>query len=170
MTGRDDGADSLLAAVQRAQQLNYLGDPKIVRRVLAEMLEAQPEYAVGAIAKAAGILTGGNPDYQVMGPWNAEGIGKWIRSHMNGVPDGDAYAAVQFALAHLVLHQWDLIKAVQEHGLAEQAAGERLRSLMENWTKLMLGIPHVAEPDPDDVLREDDDEPEPEDDEGDGDE
>jgi hypothetical protein len=138
----------------------YLGDPLVVWRILTEMLDADPEQSVGAIAKASGILTGANDSYAPVAHWTSQEIGDWIRGHMNGVPDGDAYVAVEYALAHLVLHQWDLIKATQEHGLDEKTAGLRLRFLVTNWTHLMLGIPSV-QPDADgvqgDYEHEDDD-------------
>jgi hypothetical protein len=144
----------------------YLGDRAVIWRILSEMVEttaSEPDKSVTAIAQAAAILTGQDDSYAPMGPWNTKGIGTWIRGHMNGVPDGDAYTAVEYALAHLVLHQWDLIRGMQD-GLDEKAAGERFRFLVTNWMNLMLGIPHMAPEDPDDQPREDDDDPEPEDD------
>jgi hypothetical protein len=66
-----------------------LGDPKVVWGVLGEMLKVasdDPRNSVAAVRKATAILIGRDPDYATMGPWNQEGIGDWIRGHMNGVP------------------------------------------------------------------------------------
>src|SRR5271167_2425479 len=78
----------------------YLGDPKVVRGVLGDLIEVvhgNPEEGdiEGAIDDAVEILTGQDDDYAPMGKWNTgDGLGNWIRGHMNGVPDGDTAEAV----------------------------------------------------------------------------
>jgi hypothetical protein len=122
----------------------YLGDHAVVWKVLADMIEvndSDPQNTVAAIQKATAILCGKDPSYAPMGPWNGEGIGNWIRGHMNGVPDeGGCEGAVEYALAHLVLHNMDAIRGIGEGADPEQV-GKRFRQLMVNWTYLMLGIP-----------------------------
>jgi hypothetical protein len=130
-----------------------LGDHNVVWGVLVSMIDAvteDPTTAPAEIEKATTILTGDDPAYAPMGSWNSEGIGNWIRGHMNGVPDGDAKTAVEFALAHLVLHQFDLARGVAEEAIDPAGAGHRMRTLMGNWTNLMLGVPYEHEPEEND--------------------
>lgn len=148
----------------------YLGDPKVVAKILRDMVEAlweepddpdDPEAdpaapydrsasVVFAIQTATEILTGQDDDYAPMGKWNTgDGIGNWIRGNMNKVPkDGGSYAAVEYALSHLVLHCMDALKAQELAIETPEASAERLGRSMENWTRLMLGIPYFAPPSP----------------------
>lgn len=129
----------------------YLGDPKVVGKVLRDMVEVfmeetgedRAEAVTGAIRTAAEILTGQDDGYAPMGKWNTgDGIGSWIRGHMNKVPaEGGSYAAVEFALAHLVLHFMDAYKGMELGTETAEQAGTRLARMMRNWTTLMLGIP-----------------------------
>jgi hypothetical protein len=140
----------------------YLGDPRVVYGVLRDMIDAvleEPEYHAddlvefdapedhaaaieSTIEDAVGILTGEDADYAPMGKWNTgEGLGNWIRGHMNGVPDGDTAEAVRYALAHLVLHFMDGAKVISSGRETAEAVGPKLQRMMQNWTALMLGIP-----------------------------
>jgi len=121
-----------------------LGDRKVVWKVLADMLKVvaeDPGNSVTAVEVVTRILTGQDPALSPLGSWNQDGIGRWIRGHMNGVPeDGGAESAVEYALGHLVLHNLDAIKAI-ERGANPKEVGLRLRRLVNNWTSLLLGIP-----------------------------
>jgi hypothetical protein len=145
----------------------YLGDPKVVAKILRDMVDAMfeeigasfnpddPEDSEdfyspdnraaaveGAIEDAVGVLTGEDDDYAPMGKWNTgDGLGNWIRGHMNGVPDGDTAEAVRYALAHLALHFMDGAKAISCGRETAEAVGPKLQRMMQNWTALMLGIP-----------------------------
>ena len=61
---------------------------------------------------------------------------------MNKVPaEGGSYAAVEYALSHLVLHWMDALKAQELVIETPEVSAERLGRFMESWTRLMLGIP-----------------------------
>ena len=60
---------------------------------------------------------------------------------MNGVPDGDAVAAVNYALAHLALHWIEAIRAVNEGVETAEQSAERMGRFLNSWTNLMLGTP-----------------------------
>jgi hypothetical protein len=121
-----------------------LSDPKIVRAVLADMLRVvaeAPQNSVTAIKAATRILTGEDTAYSPAGSWKENDSGAWIRGHMNGVPEtGAAKAAVEYALAHLALHSIEATRAVTEGTATVEQAGRRMRGLLENWTRLMLGV------------------------------
>lgn len=144
MAGKDGKNFPSLGLLKGDGSKPYLGDPKVVWGILAALIhtnDTDPHETTAAIEKATKVFCGEDPAYAPMGPWNGEGIGNWIRGHMNGVPaEGGAQAAVEYALAHLVLHNMDGIKGISEGANPEQV-GKRMRQLMVNWTHLMLGIP-----------------------------
>ena len=125
-----------------------LGDRGVVYKVLADMLKhaaEDPLNSVVGVKAGTKILTGKDPAYRALNSWNEDEIGGWIRGHMNGVPaQGGAEAAVEYALAHLVLHFIEATRAVTEGTATPEEAGRRMRSLIENWTNLMVGIPPQA--------------------------
>ena len=68
------------------------------------------------------------------------------------MPDGDAGAAVNYALAHLVLHWKGGIRAANDDVETAEQSAKRMRHFMSNWTNLMLGIPYI-ESAPDNVQK-----------------
>jgi hypothetical protein len=143
-------SDRLTSGLTHGAGKPFLGDREVVSKILEDMVDDIYEPGQDAqdhVKRAADILTGKDPTYSPLGPsWNDDGpesgIGNWIRDRMPSCPQGGGgRKAVEFALAHLMLHHLDTLALIASGQQEPAAAWARYGRIHRNWTNMMVGIP-----------------------------
>lgn len=130
--------------LQHSGDKPYLGDRKVVMALVCEMIDAvteDPQDNEAAIRRTAAIFSGKDDSYAPIGPWNGEGLARWIREHVEGLPAGNDDEVVAQALAIPVLVFIHTSKAVERGEMTAADERRRMRSILHDWTNLLLGIP-----------------------------
>jgi hypothetical protein len=149
-SNENKGPAGLIAALDQASKENYLGDPKVVRKLLSdfstealrrlvsEMDDEDARICDGEQAAAlADIFLGKNPDYAPMIPWNSPGqIDRWLADELKHLKVADKTPELTVAN---VMH-WILKDMFGFANLAEEDRNWNIGATLENFTNVMMGI------------------------------
>jgi hypothetical protein len=120
-----------------------LVDPHVIGRLLSEFLNVsfsqQGPELLNASRTLAGILAGEDPGYQPSGQWNPSGLAAHLRRELPQATKKteDDVTAIQEVVVLGALVSRHLL---QQAASKDQAAAY-LRLFLQDWTRLMLGIP-----------------------------
>ena len=144
------GPAGFMAALDQASKENYLGDPKVVSKLLSDFsAEALRRRASGMddeeanicddsqAAAIADIFLGKSPDYAPMIPWNSPGqIDRWLADELKHLKVADKTPELTVAN---VMH-WILKDMFSFTGLTEEDRNWNIDATLGNFTNVMLGI------------------------------
>ena len=145
-----NGPAGLIAALNQASKENYLGDPKVVSKLLRDFsAEALRRRASGMddeeanicddsqAAAMADIFLGKSPDYAPMIPWNSPGqIDRWLADELKHLKVADKTPELTVAN---VMH-WILKDMFSFTDLTEEDRSWNIDATLGNFTNVMLGI------------------------------
>lgn len=149
-SNENKGPVGLMAALDQASKENYLGDPKVVSKLLrdfsdealrrraSEMDDEEARICDEVQAAAlADIFLGKNPDYAPMIPWNSPGqIDRWLADELKHLK---VTAETPELTVANVMH-WILKDMFGFADLAEEEKNWNIGATLENFTNVMLGI------------------------------
>lgn len=144
------GPAGLMAALDQASKENYLGDPKVVRKLLSDFstealrrLDSEMDDEEARIcddeqaAALADIFLGKNPAYAPMVPWNSSGqIDRWLADELKHLKVAEKTPELTVAN---VMH-WILKDMFSFADLTEKDRNWNIDATLENFTNVMLGI------------------------------
>lgn len=141
----------------------YLGDvltvDGLVRSFVKDICDRYGEVADGGMFSqdAAGedkeacerlgrIFAGEDPNFVTVGDWNGPGVAAFCRAAMpDYLPEGGTPAETMTQVFAVLAHEtYDVLRDLNEDGV-DEVAGEALNGRIEDWTRMLLGIPPPAD-------------------------
>ena len=150
-----NGPAGLIAALNQASKENYLGDPKVVSKLLSDFsAEALRRRASGMddeeanicddsqAAAMADIFLGKSPDYAPMIPWNSPGqIDRWLADELKEekVAAESPEMTVAKTLNCYLKHMFSIYE-MPKNGVPDGQWEWNIDATLGNFTNVMLGI------------------------------
>jgi hypothetical protein len=158
-----------MAALEQASKENYLGDPKVVSKILSDFsAEALQHRASGMSAEKANfcdlgyalaladVFLGKVPNFAPMIPWNSPGqIDRWLETELReeNVASESPEMTVAKSLNCYLKHIFSIYE-MPKNGVPDGQWEWNIDATLENFTNVMLGV-SIRDDEP---TEEDDDE------------